>query len=85
MDRRFWHHIDLSEKQLPLGILEYVMERTHQGTTSIKLNGQSRQYTSAEILKFNKTLADTFALRTTQLSILELRCVKVDLRNVSNL
>ncbi|XP_014093042.3 uncharacterized protein [Bactrocera oleae] len=82
MDRRFWHHIDLSQKLLPLGILEYVMERTHQGTTSIKLRGPSRKYTSAEILKFNKTLADTFALRSTQLSILELRGVTVDLRNV---
>ncbi|XP_004533599.1 uncharacterized protein LOC101456357 [Ceratitis capitata] len=82
MDRRFWQHIDLSQKLLPLGILEYVMERTHPGTTCLKLQGPSRQYTNTEILKFNKTLADTFTLRSTQLSVLELRGVTVDLKNV---
>lgn len=82
MDRRFWYHIDLSRKLLPLGILEYVMERTHQGTTSLKLRGPSRKYTRVEILKFNKTLAETFAMRSTHLSILELRDVTVDLKNV---
>ncbi|XP_036323487.1 uncharacterized protein LOC118737224 [Rhagoletis pomonella] len=82
MDRRFWQHIDLSQKLLPLGILEDVMERTHKGTTCVKLRGPSRQYTSTEIQKFNKTLADTFAQRCTQLNILELRGVTVDLRNV---
>lgn len=60
------------------------MERTHQGTTSLKLRGPSRKYTRVEILKFNKTLAETFAMRSTHLSILELRDVTVDLKNVSN-
>ncbi|XP_054726818.1 uncharacterized protein LOC129236450 [Anastrepha obliqua] len=82
MDRRFWQHIDLSEQILPLGILEDVMERTHKGTTCLKLRGPPREYLSTEIKKFNKTLADSFALRCTQLSILELRGVTVDLGNV---
>lgn len=84
LDKRLWEDIDLSQEPLPLGILEDMLERTHEKTRSIKLRGPSpSQHIEGEIQHFNKTLRNSLTSRCTKLLIMELFGVTLDFNQVN--
>lgn len=75
----------MSQEPLPLGILEDMLERSHEKTRSIKLRGPSpSQHLEGEIRHFNKTLRHSLTTRCTKLAVMELFGVTLDFKQVSN-
>ncbi|KAI8130923.1 hypothetical protein FF38_04983 [Lucilia cuprina] len=84
LDKRLWENIDLSQEPLPLGILEDMLERSHDKTKSIKLRGPSpSQHIEGEIQHFNKTILNSLTTRCTKLVILELYGVTLDFNQIA--
>lgn len=75
--------MDLSQEPLPLGILEDMLERSHDKTKSIKLRGPSpSQHIEGEIQHFNQTIRNSLTTRCTKLVILELYGVTLNFYQV---
>ncbi|XP_065371901.1 uncharacterized protein LOC135963839 [Calliphora vicina] len=84
LDKRLWENIDLSQEPLPLGILEDMLERSHDKTKSIKLRGPSpSQHIEGEIQHFNQTIRNSLTTRCTKLVTLELYGVTLDFNQIT--
>ncbi|XP_075147948.1 uncharacterized protein LOC142221944 [Haematobia irritans] len=84
LDKRLWEDIDLSQEPLPIGILEDMLERSHDKTRSIKLRGPSpSQQIEGEIQHFNKTLRKSLTTRCTKLVTMELYGVTLDFNQIT--
>ncbi|XP_033163168.1 uncharacterized protein LOC117142952 [Drosophila mauritiana] len=78
LDHRFYHHIDLSNGPLPMGILEEILGRATEKTHTIKICGPpSSQHVAGEFRQFTQTLSSVFP-RVVQLKVLELQGVSLD-------
>lgn len=78
LDHRFYHHIDLSNGPLPMGILEEILGRATEKTHTIKICGPpSSQHVAGEFRQFTQTLSSVFP-RVVQLKVLELEGVSLD-------
>ncbi|EDV53365.1 uncharacterized protein LOC6554123 [Drosophila erecta] len=78
LDHRFYHHIDLSNGPLPMGILEEILGRATEKTHTIKICGPpSSQHVAGEFRQFTQTLSSVFP-KVVQLKVLELQGVSLD-------
>lgn len=83
LDKRLWEDINLSQEPLPLGILEDMLERSHEKTRTIKLRGPSpSQHIEGEIQHFNQTIHISLTTRCTKLVTLELYGITLDFNQV---
>ncbi|XP_043651795.1 uncharacterized protein LOC122619123 [Drosophila teissieri] len=78
LDHRFYHHIDLSNGPLPMGILEEILGRANEKTHTIKICGPpSSQHVAGEFRQFTQTLSSVFP-KVVQLKVLEMQGVSLD-------
>ncbi|TMW48778.1 hypothetical protein DOY81_006156 [Sarcophaga bullata] len=84
LDKRLWEDINLSQEPLPLGILEDMLERSHEKTRTIKLRGPSpSQHIEGEIQHFNQTIHISLTTRCTKLVTLELYGITLDINQIT--